>query len=135
MNKNTILKIHKDKKEDKAAGTRTKPHHDLDLPLAHLEVMLVVDKHSFQGTFHPVACSHQKDEGESACEEAHGEALLSNAHSQSGPRGCCHHLSCRSHCCQPVFKVSLPRQHSYTLGTYSLSQRTSTPESRRAITF
>lgn len=42
-------------------------HHDLDLALADLQVVLVVDVHPLQGTSHPLIGPHQKYDGEAAC--------------------------------------------------------------------
>lgn len=55
--------------KEKEAVIIQKSYHDLNFPLAHLEVMFIVDKHTFQGTFHPIACSHQKDKSKSTCEK------------------------------------------------------------------
>lgn len=43
--------------------------------------MLIVDKHAFQGTFHPIACSHQKDQSESTFGQdlVHGDLLPPDA--------------------------------------------------------
>lgn len=39
---------------------RAATHHDLDFSLADLQVVLVIDVHPLQGTFHPIARPHQE---------------------------------------------------------------------------
>lgn len=42
-------------------------HHDLDLALADLQVVLVVDVHPLQGTSHPLIGPHQEHDSKAAC--------------------------------------------------------------------
>lgn len=42
------------------AQHRAGTHHDLDLSLADLQVILVIDIHPLQGTLHPIARPHQE---------------------------------------------------------------------------
>ena len=76
------------------------PYHYLDFSLAHLEIMLIVDKHAFQGTFHSIACPHQKHDSKSTCE---GNKHTSPSESCSKSRaddyvGCSHCWWCWCHC-------------------------------------
>lgn len=42
-------------------------HHDLDLPLADLQVVLIIDIHPLQGTLHPIARPHQEHDCKATC--------------------------------------------------------------------
>ena len=42
-------------------------HHNLYLKVADLQIMLVVDIHSFKGTTYSLMSSHQKNYGKSSC--------------------------------------------------------------------
>lgn len=42
-------------------------HHDLDLALADLEIVLVVDIHPLQSDADPLVCPHQEDDGKTPC--------------------------------------------------------------------
>lgn len=52
--------------------------------------MLIVDKHAFQGTFHSIACPHQKHDSKSTCEgNTHTSSFESCSKSQSDNYGGC----------------------------------------------
>lgn len=42
-------------------------HHYLNLAFAHLQIVLVVDIHPFQGTAHPLICSHEEHDCKATC--------------------------------------------------------------------
>lgn len=49
---------HKNPQEQNAMNSYT--HHNLNLPFAHLQIMLIVDVHPLQGTTHSLVCFHQE---------------------------------------------------------------------------
>lgn len=49
-------------------GNLTATHHDLDLSLAHLQVVLIVDIHPLEGTAEPLAGSYQEHNGKPPCD-------------------------------------------------------------------
>lgn len=55
--------------------------HYLDFSFAHLEIMFIIDKHAFQGTFHSIACPHKKHDSKSTFRQhlVHSDLLSPNA--------------------------------------------------------
>lgn len=50
-------------------GNPTATHHNLDLSLAHLQVVLIVDIHPLEGTAESLAGSYQEHDGKPPCEK------------------------------------------------------------------
>lgn len=48
-------------------GVRVVTYHDLDFSFADLQIILVIDVHPLQGTFHPIVSPHKKHYRESTC--------------------------------------------------------------------
>jgi hypothetical protein len=55
-------------------STRLHTHHNLDLQVADLQVVFVVDVHPLEGTSYPLVCAHQENDSETTCRETKHKA-------------------------------------------------------------
>lgn len=67
------------------ADLKPTTHHYLNLALAHLQIMLIVDIHPLQGTAHPLICSHEEHDCKATC-RIEKETKLSCISPQRGDR-------------------------------------------------